>query len=139
MITSVVLVAANPAGRVTSSGPLKLNGKAVPVTAVSSLPLVVGHEIATSRSSAMIYFAGRSRATIAPNSGVKLEAHRPWLALRALLGSVDLKRAEGSRVSLIEPTRRATLNSAVSRASDPPSPPPGRETESGGKPLLRRG
>ena len=73
MMTTVSLMAADPVGRVTSSGPLTLNGKAVPVTAVSSLPLVAGDEIATSGSSATIYFSDRSRATLDPNSRVKLE------------------------------------------------------------------
>ena len=49
MMTTVVLMAADPVGRVTSSGPLTLNGKAVPATAVSSLPVVAGDEIATVR------------------------------------------------------------------------------------------
>lgn len=124
MVAAGVLMAANPAGRVSSSGPLTLNGKAVPATAVSSLPVVAGDEIATSSSSAMIYFADRSRATIAPNSRVKLEAHSSSLALRVLSGSVDLKRAQGSRVSLIEPTGRATPNTTAGKAPDPPRPTP---------------
>ena len=74
MMTTVVLMAADPVGRVTSSGPLTLNGKAVPATAVSSLPVVAGDEIATSGSPAMIYFTDRSRATLEPNSRIKLEA-----------------------------------------------------------------
>ncbi len=123
MMTAVVLMAANPAGRVTSAGPLTLNGKAVPATAVSSLPVVAGDEIATSSSSAMIYFADRSHATVEPNSRVKLEAHNSSVALRVLSGSVDLKRAEGSRVSLIESIRRATPNSAVDRVSVQPVAP----------------
>ena len=124
MMTTVVLMAAGPVGRVTSSGPLTLNGKAVPATAVSSLPVVAGDEIATSSSSAMIYFTDRSRATIAPNSRVKLEAQNSSLALRVLSGSVDLKRAEGSRVSLIQPVHPVAPNPAVSRAPDPPAPRP---------------
>ena len=113
MMTAMVVMASDPLGRVTGSGPLTLNGKAVPATAVSSLPVVAGDKIATSSSSAMIYFADRSRATIGPNSQVKLEPNGSSVRLCVLSGSVDLKRAEGSRVSLIEPVRPATPNSAV--------------------------
>ena len=123
MMTTVVLMAGGPVGRVTSSGPLTLNGKAVPATAVSSLPVVAGDEIATSSSPAMIYFTDRSRATIAPNSRVKLEAQNSSLALRVLSGSVDLKRAEGSRVSLIQPAHPVAQNSTVGRDPGPPAPP----------------
>jgi len=123
MMTTVVLLAADRVGRVTSSGPLTLNGKAVPATAVSSLPVVAGDEIATSSSSAMIYFTDRSRATIAPNSRVKLEAQNSSLAVRVLSGSVDLKRAEGSRVSLVQPIHPVAQNSTVGRDPGPPAPP----------------
>ncbi len=123
MMTAVVLMAANPVARVTSSGPLTLNGKAVPATAVTSLPVVAGDEIATSSSAAMIYFADRSRATIEPNSRVKLAAQSSSLALRVLSGSVDLKMSEGSQISLIEPNSRATKKPAVASASDPASAP----------------
>ena len=115
MMTTVVLMAADPVGKVTSSGPLTLNGKAVPATAGSSLPLVTGDEIVTSSSSAMIYFADGSRATLEPNSRVKLEVRSSSVALRVLSGSVDLKRAEGSRVSLIQRDHPGGLNSSHDR------------------------
>jgi hypothetical protein len=120
MMTTVVLMAADPVGRVTSSGPLTLNGKAVPATAVSSLPLVAGDEIATSGSSAMIYFTDRSRATLDPNSRVKLEGRSSAVTLRVLSGSVDLNRAKDSRVSLIQPVQPAAAKSAADRGSGEP-------------------
>jgi hypothetical protein len=100
-----------------------LNGKAVPATAVSSLPVVAGDEIATSSSTAMIYFADRSRAKIEPNSRVKLEVRSSSLALLVLSGSVDLKRAEGSRVRLIQPIHSLAQDSTAGRAPSPPPPP----------------
>jgi hypothetical protein len=102
MMTTVVLMAADPVGRVTSSGPLTRNGKALPVTAVSSLPVVAGDEIATSSSSAMIYFTDKSRATLEPNSRVKLEFSGSSETLRVLSGSVDLNRAKDSRFTLFQ-------------------------------------
>lgn len=135
MMATVVLMAADPVGRVTSSGPLTLNGKAVPATAVSSLPVVAGDEIATSGSSAMIYFNDRSGATLEPNSRVKLEGRSSSVALRVLSGSVDLKQAEGSQVSLIPPVHPVAPSSAAGQTSGqslaprdkckkPPPPPP---------------
>ena len=100
MMTTVVLRAADPIGRVTSSGSLMLNGKALPATAVSSLPLVAGDEIATSGSSATIYFSDKSRATLDPNSRVKLEFSGSSETLRVLSGSVDLNRAKDSRLTV---------------------------------------
>jgi hypothetical protein len=107
----------SPAGRVSSSGPLTLNGKIVPATAASSLPVVAGDEIATSDSSALICFADRSRATIEPNSRVEVEANNSSVMLRVSSGSVELQRAEGSGVTLIEPIQRAAPRSAVGRGS----------------------
>jgi hypothetical protein len=111
-----------------------LNGKALPATAVSSLPVVAGDEIATSSSPAMIYFTDKSCATLEPNSRVKLEGSSSSVALRVLSGSVDLKQAEGSQVSLIQPVHPVAPNSAGVRASGQsvapldkggkPSPPP---------------
>jgi hypothetical protein len=123
MIAPLGLMAATPTGSITSSGPLTLNGKVVQATAVSSLPVVAGDEIATSGSPAMIYFGDRSRATIEPNARVKLEARDSSVTLRVLSGSVDLKRAEGSRVSLIESTHQPTPNSAVPLAAGQPLSP----------------
>jgi len=139
MMTTVVLMAADPVGRITSSGPLTLNGKAVPETAVSSLPVVTGDEIVTSSSSALIFFSDNSRATIKPNSRVQLEAHSSSVALRVLSGSVDLNRAVGSQLRLIQPIlpgapKSATVpasgnQTAASGGAGKPSPtPPPRST-----------
>ena len=124
MMTAGLLMAAGPLGKVSSSGPLTLNGKAVPATAVASLPVAAGDEIATSSSAAMIYFADKSRATIAPNSKIRLETHNASVALRIVTGSVDLKRAVGSRLSLIEAARTAGLSTPIGRPSPPPPPKP---------------
>jgi FecR protein len=105
MMTTVALMAADPVGRVTSSGPLTLNGKALPATAVSSLPLVAGDEIATSSTSATIYFSDKSRATLDPNSRVKLEFSGSAETLRVLSGSVDLNRAKDSRLTVFQQNR----------------------------------
>ena len=102
MMTTVVLMAADPVGRVTSSGPLTLNGKALPATAVSSLPVVAGDEIATSGSSAMIYFTDKSRATLEPNSRVKLDSSSSSVTMHILSGSVDLNRAKDSRLTVFQ-------------------------------------
>jgi hypothetical protein len=124
MMTAGLLIAANPLGKVSSSGHLTLNGKAVQATAVASLPVAAGDEIATSSSAAMIDFADKSRATIAPNSRIKLETHNASVALRVLLGSVDLKKSEGSRLRLIEAARTAGLRTPIGRPSPPPPPKP---------------
>lgn len=117
VMTPLVLMAADPVGRITSSGPLTLDGKAVPVTAASSLPLVAGDEVATASSAATIFFADRSRATIAPNSRLKLEPNGSSVALHVLSGSVDLKREQSSRVTLIAPILATASKSAVTAAS----------------------
>ena len=124
MMTAGLLMAASPLGRISSSGPLTLNGKAVPVTAAVSLPVVAGDEIATSSSAAMIYFADKSRATIAPNSKIKLETDNALVALRIVSGSVDLRRAVGSRINLIDTARSAALSTANGKPCPPPPPKP---------------
>jgi hypothetical protein len=94
LLTPLALMAADPVARITSSGPLTLDGKPVPETAVSSLPLAVGDEVSTSTSEATIFFADKSRAKVAPNSRVKLEPNGSSVLLRVLSGSAELKRAK---------------------------------------------
>ncbi len=130
MMTTVALMAAEPVGRVTCSGPLTLNGKAVPATAASSLPVVAGDEIATSGTSAIINFADRSRGTLEANSRVKLEARSSSVALRVLSGSADLTPAAGSRISLIPLVRPVERNSS----SGPAMAQPGTPLDRGGNP-----
>ena len=124
MMTAGLLMAASPLGKISSRGPLTLNGKAVAAAAVAPLPVAAGDEIATSGSAATIDFADKSRATIAPNSKIKLETHNASVALRIVSGSVDLKRAVGSRISLIEAARTAGLSTVLGRPSPPPPPKP---------------
>jgi hypothetical protein len=85
-LVAALLAAAAPAGRITSSGALTVNGTPVPATAVASLPVVAGDEIATSSSAAVIVFADRTRAVIEPNSRVKLEANGASVRARLLSG-----------------------------------------------------
>ena len=120
VMTPLALMAADPVGRITSSGPLTLDGKAVPVTAASSLPLVAGDEIATSDSTATIFFADKSRAMIAPNSRVKLEPNGSSVALRVLSGSVDLNRATSSQVTVIAPNLPAAPKAAPAASASRP-------------------
>ena len=89
IVIAVMLAAAGPVGRITSSGAVTVNGSPVPATAVASLPVVAGDEIATSSAAAVIVFPDRSRVTIEPNSSVKLEANGASLSLRALSGALS--------------------------------------------------
>jgi len=117
VLAPLALIAADPVGRITSSGPLTLDGKAVPVTAASSLPLVAGDEVATSSFAATIFFADSSRATIAPNSRVKVEPNGSSVTLRVLAGSADLNRAKSSQIKLIAPPQAAAQKAAAAGAS----------------------
>jgi hypothetical protein len=81
------------------------------------LPLVAGDEICTSGLPAMINFTDNSRATVAPNSRVKLEIVSASLVLRVLSGAMDLKPAAGSRISVIQPIRHAMQAAAVASAT----------------------
>ena len=85
-VIAAVLGAADPVGRITSSGAVTVNGSPVPATAVASLPVVAGDEIATSNAAAVIVFADRSRAVIEPNSRVTLEANGVSLRARIVSG-----------------------------------------------------
>ena len=83
-VIAALLAAAGPVGRITSSGAVTVNGSPVPATAVASLPVLAGDEIATSSAAALIVFADRSRAMVEPNSRVKLEAHGASVSMRVL-------------------------------------------------------
>lgn len=89
-LIAAVVTAAGPVGRLTSSGPVTLNGKPLPETAVASLPVVAGDGIATLSAAAVIVFMDRSRAMIQPNSQVQLEPAGASVQLRVLSGSAAM-------------------------------------------------
>src|ERR1700757_1448050 len=113
LLTPIALMAADPVARITSSGPLVLDGKVVPDTAASSLPLVLGDEVATSTATATIFFADKSRVRMKANSRVKLRPNGSSVVLQVLSGSAILNRAEGSQVTLIEPIQSAPTSMAA--------------------------
>ena len=94
---AMLLTAADPVGRITSSGALTVAGSTIPATAAAALPVVAGDAIATSDSRAVIVFSDRSRATIEPNSRVQLEAAGASVKLRVLSGSAALVETSASR------------------------------------------
>ena len=116
-VIAVVLAAAGPVGRITSSGAVTVNGNPVPATAVASLPVVAGDEIATSSAAAVIVFPDRSRATIEPNSRVKLEASGVSLSVRAISGALS------SQASSLHSAVRIGAAVAATRSKSCPEPP----------------
>jgi hypothetical protein len=116
-LIAALLAAAAPAGRITSSGALTVNGTPVPAAAVASLPLVAGDEIATSSSAAVIVFADRTRAVIEPNSRVKLEANGASVRARLLSGPA------GGLPSSLQSAARIGAAAATKRSKTCPPPP----------------
>ncbi len=128
LVTPLVLMAAEPIGKVTSPGPLILDGKAVPATAASSLPLVAGDEIATSSSAATIFFLDKSRAIVAPNSRIRLEPNGSTLTLRVLSGSLDLNRANNSTLKVIGPIAPVKRSAVAASSATPTTATSGTNT-----------
>lgn len=118
-VIAALLVASGPVGRITSSGAVTVNGSPVPATAVASLPVMAGDEIATTSAAAVIVFADRSRATIEPNSRVQLEAKGASATLRILSRPVD------GRASLksVARTGAAVADSRSKSCKDSPDDP----------------
>jgi len=96
-VSALVLAAASPVGRITSSGNLRIAGSSIPATAAAALPVVAGDSIETSDFPAMIVFADNSRAVIEPNSLVQLEPAGASVSLRVLSGSAGLAVTSASR------------------------------------------
>ena len=116
-VIAALLAASGPVGRITSSGAVTVNGSPVPATAVASLPVVAGDEIATSSAAAVIVFADNSRATIEPNSRVKLEANGASVKSRILSGPAS------GLASSLQSAARIGAAVATKRSKSCPEPP----------------
>jgi hypothetical protein len=103
-----LVVAAQPAATVFTSGPLKINGVQMANAGIPSFPLAAGDEIATTANQAIIVFPDGSRITMGKGARAKLSTEGPrgidLLAGTAVYKSTSLStfgmRAFGRPVNL---------------------------------------
>lgn len=92
--------AGTPIANVSSSQPVVLDGKPLSVAGVSTWPVLLGDDIATSTAPATMSFQDGSKIKLAPSSHAKLSGSAAHPKLTLLAGSLDYKLAAGSDLSL---------------------------------------
>jgi hypothetical protein len=97
---SVSAVSPAPIATVTSTEPFTLDGHSVTTPGVSSWPLAVGDEVATSTAPAVLFFHDGSSVKLAADSRAKLTGSETQPKLVLMAGSLDYKVVLGSNLSV---------------------------------------
>jgi hypothetical protein len=116
----------SPIGTVTSVEPFMLDGHSVAISGITSVPLVVGSEVATSTAPALLFFADGSSVRLAAASRAKLTGSEAQPKLVLLAGSLDYKVVLGSNLSVtsLDLERKAKpVGRSVQPAAKPLSTP----------------
>ena len=96
----VVCLAAAPIANVSGTEPFKVSGVSVPVSGVSSWPVIAGDELAAGNAPVVLTFKDGSRVTLGKNSRATLEGKSKNAALRLLDGAMAFTLSRGSGVRL---------------------------------------
>jgi len=89
-----------PIATVTSTEPFTLDGHSVSTPGVTSWPLAVGNEVATSSAPAVLFFHDGSSVKLAADSRAKLTGSETQPKLVLMAGSLDYKVVLGSNLSV---------------------------------------
>jgi hypothetical protein len=99
-ISTVVCLAAAPIANVSGTEPFKVSGVSVPVSGVSSWPVIAGDELMAGSAPVVLTFKDGSRVTLAKNSRATVEGKSKNVALRLLDGAMAFTLSRGSSVRL---------------------------------------
>lgn len=117
-----------PIASVSSASAFTLDGHSVLAPGVSSWPLVIGDQLTTSKTPALMSFRDGSRLTLAPKCQIKLTGttEKPRVVLVA--GNLEYRLAPGSVLSL-----------TTSETAQDTNPPAAGQTPSGPAPTEVQG
>ncbi len=99
-LITVSMFAATPLATVVSGDGLKIRGRAVPPTSVSSWPVANGDEIESGAAPAVLLFKDQSRLTLNPSSRVKLGSRGNSVCIYLDAGSIKLNAVAGSTIAV---------------------------------------
>lgn len=139
--------AAEPIGRLTCAGPVKLAGSVLPVNGVPAWAILRGDEVETLAEPATIVLDDRTRIVLAERS--RLVVSKPGKSLRVTLleGALDYRRSPESATAFFDRGRELPVQGhaearlvagrgRVDQANGPPEtrPPPHAESRSASAP-----
>jgi len=93
-------LAASPIANVSSSEAFKVSGVSVPVSGVSSWPVIAGDELMAGNAPVVLTFKDGTRVTLGKNSRATVEGKNKNAALRLLDGAMGFTLSQGSNVRL---------------------------------------
>lgn len=99
-ISAVVCLAVAPIANVSGTEPFKVSGVSVPVSGVSSWPVIAGDELSVGNAPVVLTFKDGTRVTLGKNSRATVEGKTKNLALRLLDGAMAFTLSRGSSVRL---------------------------------------
>jgi hypothetical protein len=97
---SLSALSSAPIATVTSAEPFTLDGQSVTTPGITSWPLEVGNEVATSTAPAVLFFHDGSSVKLAADSRAKLTGSERQPKLVLMAGSLDYKVVLGSNLSV---------------------------------------
>ena len=112
-------MAFSPVATVSSPEPFTLDGRSVTVAGVTSVPLGVGSEVATSTAPALLFFADGSSVKLAAGSRAKLTGSETAPKVILLAGSLDYKVVLGSNLSVTSLDLERKSKPVAGRAMQP--------------------
>jgi hypothetical protein len=99
-VSAIVCLAAAPIANVSGTEPFKVSGVSVPVSGVSSWPVIAGDELSAGNAPVVLTFKDGSRVTLGKNSRATVEDKNKKVALRLLDGAMVFMLSRGSNVRL---------------------------------------
>ena len=94
------LAATSAIASVSSAQAFSLDGRSVSVAAVSSWPVVIGDEVATSDAPAVFHFQDGSRITLGVKSTLRISGTNEQPMVVLVAGSLDYKLSKKSAISV---------------------------------------
>lgn len=95
-----IAFASTPIASVWSSQPFTLDNHAISAAGVPSWPLLIGDELATPLSPALVLFKDGSRITLARNSRAKISGTSNAPVFLLVAGSIDYRLPKDSKLSV---------------------------------------
>jgi hypothetical protein len=112
-VTAVVCLAAAPIANVSGTEPFKVSGVSVPVSGVSSWPVIAGDELQIGNAPVVLTFKDGSRVTLGKNSRATVEGKSKNAALRLLDGAMAFTLINGSSVRLYSAGNQVSAQAGV--------------------------
>jgi hypothetical protein len=111
LLLATTASAAEPLAVITSAESFEISGVSVPVTGVTSWPLVEGDEVVTKGSGAILMFDNQTKVVLDKDSAVELKRRDRKTTVQLLKGALKYSLPVGSLLQILARGREVDLSS----------------------------